>query len=115
LTYANQSFDLLGNIFFLNSIRIKRSQQRAEAMHALATAFEKMETHKPRSREDFRGRLKELESALEPYVDLYAEKYSGMEGDDGQPLDDGTQPFREKLEEVRSLLAELDKQDRARG
>jgi hypothetical protein len=30
-------------------------------------------------------------------------------------VDDGTQPFREKLGEVRSLLAELGKQDRGSG
>jgi hypothetical protein len=82
-------------------------------MHALATSFQKMETQKPRSREEFRDGLKELESVLVPYVDLYAEKYSGGMG--GGDVDDGTQPFREKLGEVRSILAELDKQDRGRG
>jgi len=75
-------------------------------MLALATVSQKMKT-RPRTREEFRNNLKELESVLESYINLYAEKYGGMEGD-GQPLDDGLQPFRERLEEVRSLL---DRQD----
>jgi hypothetical protein len=82
-------------------------------MYALAMVSQKMETQ-TRTREEFHNNLKKLESVLEPYINLYAEKYSGMEVD-GQPLDDSTQPFCKKLEEVRSLLAELDWQDCAHG
>ena len=80
-------------------------------MYALISVSQKMETQ-THTREEYRNNLKELESVLEPYINLFEEKYSGMEGD-GQPLDDGTQHFRKKLEEVRSLLAELDQEDRA--
>ena len=79
-------------------------------MLVLATVSQKMEIQPGTTREEFRNNLEELESVLESYINLYAEKYGGMEGD-GQPLDDGLQPFRERLEEVHSLLAELAWQD----